>query len=315
MAKVTVKEVKNLKTVRKLAGIDKAELTAQINKDLRRTTEAFLPQSKYSITLSSFSRGELINLQSLVRREELYREETYKIIYKHIIGTSLGKLTIEEFLMNTSFLDLDTLAYLMYSATFKDKGTYTLNCLNPKCNETINIQLNNSSLIKINNPTLYEKMRKDALKEPLDLAGLKKSKDFFLNKASYLKLDDSGYYLTLKEPSLAEDSWTLRHSKDEKLEGDDGLLTALECVIEIKIPIKGTEEHLIVDDKAEILKYIYKLSFGDQKELIDEAELILFGNVINYQIDEVTCPHCGEVYKELPIGMANVLFYLIYTEV
>ena len=315
MAQVDVKEVNKLKTVRTLAGMDKVELTDKINKELRRTTEAFLPQSKYSITLSAFTRGELISLQSLVRREELYREETYKIIYKHIISTSIGSLTLEEFLVNTSFLDLDTLAYLMYSATFKDKGTYTFNCLNPECDEPINIELNNSSLIKINNPALYEGMRKEALKEKIDLDMLKKREDFFLNKVTYLKLNDSGYFITLKEPSLAADSWTLRFSKEDVLSGDEGLLTALECITEIRIPIGSNDEHLIVDDKGEILKYIYKLSFGDQKELIDEAEGVMFGNVINYQIDEVPCPHCSEVYKDLPISMGNVLFYLIYIEV
>lgn len=315
MPKVEEKDIKKLKAVRALAGLDKVELTDKINKELRRTTEAFLPQSKYSITLSAFTRGELISLQSLVRREELYREETYKIIYKHIVSTSLGELTLEEFLVNTSFLDLDTLAYLMYSATFKDRGTYTFNCFNSECNEPIDIQLNNSSLIKINNPDLYESMRKDALKENIDLNMLRKREDFFLNKGVYLQLTDSGYFVTLKEPSLAEDSWTLRYSKEEVLSGDTGLLTALECIKEIRIPIPGTDEHLIVEDKGDILKYVYKLSFGDQKELIDEAEEIMFGNVINYKIDEVKCPHCGEVYKDLPISMSNVLFYLIYTEV
>lgn len=316
MPKVTEKDIKKLKVVRTLAGMDKIELTDRIDKELRRTTEAFLPQSKYSITLSAFTRGELISLQSLVRREELYREETYKIIHKHIVTTSLGDLSLEEFLVNTSFLDLDTLAYLMYSATFKDKGTYTFNCFNPKCNEQIDIKLqNNSSLIKINNPDLYEEMRKESLKENIDLNMLKKREDFFLNKGTYLQLPDSGYFITLKEPSLAEDSWTLRYSKDEVLVGDEGLLTALECIKEIRIPISGSEEHLVVEDKGDILKYVYKLSFTDQKEIIDEAESIMFGNLINYQINEVKCPHCGEVYKDLPISMSNVLFYLIYTEV
>jgi hypothetical protein len=41
----------------------------------------------------------------------------------------------------------------------------------------------------------------------------------------------------------------------------------------------------------------------------------MYGNVINYEIDEVACPVCGEKYKKLPISMSNVLFYLIYTEV
>lgn len=315
MAKLTLAEVKKLKSVRTLAGMDKVDIADKINKELRRTAEAYLPQSQYSITLSAFTRGELIALQSLVRREELYREETYKIIYKHITDTSLGNLTLEEFLVNTSFLDLDTLSYLMYSATFKDKGTYTFNCLNPDCNQPITLHLNNSSLIKINNQELYETMRKDALKEIINLDILKKREDFFLNKGTYLKLEESGYVLTLKEPSLAEDSWTLRYSKDETLKDDEGLLTALECVKELKIPIPQSEEYLIVEDKGEILKYIYKLSFTDQKELIDEAEEIMFGNVINYNIDEVTCPTCKEAYKDLPIGMANVLFYSIYTEV
>lgn len=315
MAKITEKEVKKLKTARALSGIDQVNISDRIDKELRRTTEAFLPQSKYSVTLSAFSRAELISLQSLIRREEIYREETYKIIYKHIIDTSLGRLTLEEFLVNTSFLDLDTLAYLMYSATFKDKGTYTFECLNSSCGEQINIQLNNSSLIKINNPELYESMRKDALKEIIDLDMLKKREDFFLNKGSYLKLDDSGYFVTLKEPSLAEDSWTLRYSKEEMLHGDEGLLIALECIKEIKIPIKDTDEHLLIEDKGDILKYVYKLSFADQKELIDEAESIMYGNIINYQIDKVKCPSCGEVYEDLPISMSNVLFYSIYTEV
>jgi hypothetical protein len=315
MPKITEQDLKKQKTVRSLSGIDKAEVMERINKDLRRTTEAFLPQSKYSITLSAFTRGELISLQSLIRREELYREETYKIIYKHIVETSLGQLTLEEFLVNTSFLDLDTLAYLMYSATFKDRGTYTFNCLNPDCNKPIDIQLNNSSLIKINNPDLYENMRKEALKEEIDLDSLRKKEHFFLNKGTHLRLADSGYYITLKEPSLAEDAWTLRHSKDDKLEGDEGLLSALECIKEIRIPLGDSNEYLVIDDKGEMLKYIYQLSFSDQKELIDEAEEIMYGGAINYKIDEVKCPHCGEVYKDLPISMSNVLFYLIYTEV
>jgi len=204
--KISENELKKLKAIKALSGMDKAEMTEKIDRGLRRTMEAFLPQSKYSITLSAFTRGELISLQSLVRREELYREEAYKIIYKHIISTSLGNISLEEFLVNTSFLDLDTLAYLMYSATFKDKGTYTFNCMNPKCDKPINMKLNNSTLIKINNTEIYEKMRQDALKDIVSLDILKKREDFFLNNGTYLKLDDSGYIVILKEPSLAEDS-------------------------------------------------------------------------------------------------------------
>jgi hypothetical protein len=204
--KISENEIKKLKAIKSLSGMDKVELSGRIDKELRRTMEAFLPQSKYSITLSAFTRGELISLQSLVRGEELYREETYKIIYKHIVSTSLGALSLEDFLINTSFLDLDTLAYLMYIATFKDKGTYTFNCLNPKCNKQITMKLSNTTLLKINNADLYEKMRQDALKDVVDLETLKKREDFFLNNGTFLKLDDSGYFVVLKEPSLAEDS-------------------------------------------------------------------------------------------------------------
>jgi len=206
MPKITEEEIKKLKTIKTLAGLDKVEIEDKINHELRRTAEGYLPQSKYSITLSAFSRGELISLQSLIRREELYREETYKIIYKHIVETSIGKLSLEEFLVNTSFLDLDTLAYLMYSATFKDKGNYTFSCLNPECNQPITVELFNSTLVKVNNSELYKKMRREALKEKLDLKTLKEKEDFFLNKSTYVKLPESNYYITLREPSLAEDS-------------------------------------------------------------------------------------------------------------
>jgi len=107
----------------------------------------------------------------------------------------------------------------------------------------------------------------------------------------------------------------MRYSKEDIINEDDELLAVLECVKEIRIPIKESDEYLVVTDKGEILKYIYKLSFGDQKELIDEAETIMYNNIINYEIDKVQCPSCHETFEKLPISMSNVLFYSIYTEV
>lgn len=314
MAKIDLKDLKDLKKLENISGIRKDEILDKAHKNQRRTREAFLPQSKYSVVVSAFTRKELIHLQSLIRREEVYRQEAYKIIHEHIVSTSLGDLTLKEFLENTSFLDLDTLSFLMYTATFRDKGTYTFECLNPECEIPIDIQLNNESLIKINNSELYDSMRDEALKKDYDLETLIKDEEFFINKKTYLKLDDSKFIVVLSEPSLAEDAISLRFSKDKRMEGDIGLLTALECIDEIRIPV-SEEEEIVIDNKDEILTQLTKLSFYDQKEIIDESENIMFGTVINYQIDEVKCPHCGDVYTDLPISMSNILFYLIYAEV
>lgn len=317
MAKIDLKDLKELKELTGLSGIDRDALLNKSRIKERRTREAFLPHSNYNVVISAFSRKELLHLQSLIRREEIYRYEAYKIIHEHIVETSLGDLTFKEFLENTSFLDLETLAFLAYTSTFKDKGTYTFECPNPDCGHVIEIKLNNDSLIKIDNTDLYETMRTDALKKEYSLDELRDDPDFFINKVTALKLDDTGFIVLLKEPTLGKDAWTLKMAKDPRIGDDTGMLAALECVEEIRIPVEG-DQVIIIDNKEDILTELHKLdktSFYDLKEIIDTSEDILYGALINYQIDEVKCPHCKEVYRDLPISMSNILFYSIYAEV
>lgn len=318
MAKIEEKDLKELKPLDGISGIRRVELIdnfrAKEKLESRRSREAFLPQSKYTISLSAFTRRELLTLQSLIRSEEVYREEAYKIIHSHILSTSLGDLTLEEFLKNTSFLDLDTLSFLAYTATFKNKGTYSFECPDPDCGEIIEVKLNNDSLIKLSNSELYNTMKEAANKEDYTLDKLKKDPEFFLNKKTYLKLDDSGFIIVMSEPSLAEDAWTLRFSSDKRLVNDERMLGALECIDEIRVPVSDTEM-VVIRDKEEILEEIDKLSFYDQKEILDASDEIIYGNIISYEMNEVTCPKCGKTYTDLPINMSNILFYLIYAEV
>lgn len=316
MAKITEKDYNLVKNLQPTSGIEKDDMLGKVVKTSRRTMEAYLPQSGYSIVLSAFNRDELLSLQSLIKNEETYREETYKIIHSHIVSTSLGELTLEQFLTHTSYLDLDTLAYLMFTATFKDKGTYSFSCLNHTCNLPIDVTLNNSTLVKTDSKK-YEELRVASLKEKLTVEELRKKDDFFLNNVTYLKLEDSKYLVALREPSLADDSWALRRSSDKRLVNDRDMLDALSCVVEFKKPIEGEKEEAVsIRDKDEILNILKgELEFYDQKEILDEVDNILYGKLINYTINKVKCPHCGQEYEDLPISMSNALFYTIYIEV
>lgn len=313
MARIKKEDYNELNSVKDTgSGMDRSVILKKIDDSLRNTVEGFLPNSKYSITLSAFSRIELIRLQGLVRRDEIFRKEIYEIIHSHIVKTSIGNLTLEEFITHTSFLDLDTLAYLMYSATFKDKGSYSFTCNNKECNHAIEVELNNKSLIEVNDLEKYNKMRDIETKRKRNIKDIIEDEEHFVNKREYLLLDDSKVKVKLSEPSLADDAWTMRFSTDERLIEDLEVLEAIECIVEFGMPIPETDDYLVVSDKESIIDNFYKFNYSDQQEILDAVDEIMYSSDINYKIKEVTCGNCGTVYTDIPISMSNILFYLIY---
>lgn len=266
-------------------------------------------QSGYMATVTPLVHKDSINLlYSNLNRYE-YKKAVYKVIYSKINNFSVGSMTFDEWLKNTSVEDIESFYYGIYCATFPTQGSFKFTC--PNCNEETNYKINHNNLFKT---TDKEKMRKLIDSISRESRSKEIMREFsLLNKKDAFQLSESGIVIEVRTPSLWDSLELLRIVPENVIDRDTVSVTNMLYINKILIPSKDNEnQYSEENDRQEILRLIDNLSIDDANELQDAILEKVDDSRISYSIRNIKCPHCETETREVPISLEDILFIAIF---
>lgn len=266
-------------------------------------------QSGYTVKVIPLVHKDTINLlYSNLNRYE-YRRAVYKVIYDKCVAFSVGKMTFEEFLKNTSVEDIESLYYGVYCSTFPNEGSFSMTC--PECGEERTYKVNHSNLFKTSDRKAMTQLISKVSREA---TSREKMNEFsLLNKYDAFQLQDSGIVVELRTPSLWDSLELLRLVPESVIDKDQQSVTNMLYIKQLLIPVKGVKgSYSPITDRQEILRIIDNSSIDDASELVDAVAERVDNNRITYSIKNAKCPNCGAEIKEVPISIEDILFNLIF---
>lgn len=321
-----------------------------------------LPASKYRATFTGLPYPEVIDLSSAQEMDTIEGEmKKWSIAYNHMKNQSIGpweeyqwyidpatkkrvKISIsapipagltdkdvhvvtkfEDFLMKTSFIDLDWMLWKILCATTKDKEIVSIDCggmyNGDLCKKTYDwIYSPKDLLIKDNiNPAVLEEMEKTlnvSSKEDIEanyMSSMLKTNNVAKFGSSGLKVvfgHISAYeYLTEIYPKLKE---------IEEMENDPSIpsrgvnVSALTVIRALLVPqIENgvpTGKEYKIEGVDKLLKIINNLDEVDWQTMTELVGLMLNPYKFRYALRDVVCPKCGQKSSITIESISRLLF-------
>ena len=308
----------DLASIKIATGIPRSLLNAnkQSVLDVQSTMQVVCCQSSYAAHISALRSQEIQNINNLNSDLYTFKKTLYKVIWRHIEDSSIGKIDYDTWLKITSFFDIETLLYGAYCMTFPKDNKYPITCPKGDCGHSFDITVNNNSLIEAR-PDAFEKINEVVanISRASDLVAASK-----VHTVQRIMLEDSKIIVDIQIPSLydyLED--ILKRIKDNQnfAEENANSISLAMFVKQALIPDietyrkTGELQYLPITDKQELIDLIANLPFNDG-EILDK-EISKFTNefLINYSIRGVVCPKCGLEFPSIPMDMERVLFIAI----
>ena len=290
--------------------------------DAVATSQIVAVQSGYWAILAGMTGSEIRMLRSPQGSDEYTRfRNRMEIYYKKMISNSAGIKSFEEFLENTSMLDIDIFDWGLFNATYPNVNKYPLPCTNRGCvlnadpddRKPFVVSANTEALLVPPNSATEERIvgivnDVDSKEKFYDESLLKVNKEFTLDEG-YVKL-----YTHM--PSLADFLDTISESKSGKFQREYPHLIGYLPFISIMHIYDDVEDAYIEfsptdkEDLEIIFETMDTLSEEDlsiiEKEMTDKQELYK----VDFAIQDVTCPRCKTQYEEIPINFTSMLFMM-----
>jgi hypothetical protein len=265
-------------------------------------------QSGYMAKVLPLVHKDIINiLGENVNRFE-HQKSLYRVIWEKIHDTSIGKMSFEQWLRNTSVEDIETFYYGLYASTFPNEGLFRYTC--PSCGTEHDYKVNHGNLIKT---TDKEKMKDLIAKVSKDATTMEKMKEFSLiGKTQAIQLGDSGLIVELRTPSLFDLLEILRTVPEKTINRDSESIVYMLYVNKVYIPTKDNSGYYEEIKKSAILRIIDNLPIDDANEFKDAVDERVDENRITYSLKNIKCIECGNEVKDIPISIENLLFTVIF---
>lgn len=300
--------------VNKLSVIDKDVISKE--RDLRNALygnksafQIIAAQSGYMAKVIPLVHKDVINLlYSNLNRYE-YKKSVYKVIYDKVVAFSAGSMSFDEWLRATSVEDLETFFYGIYSATFPNEGSFSLQC--PACGEDATCKINNENLIKTTDRSAMKKLIDKVSKEATTREAMQRFT--LVGKTDAFELPDSKIIVELRTPSLWDSLEILRLVPESVIDRDTVSVTNMLYISRVLIPTKeDSKQYVEQSDSQELLRIIDNLSVDDAEDIQDAVFDRVDEHRITYSIKKVKCPSCGHEVDEIPLSIEDILFTLIF---
>lgn len=267
-------------------------------------------QSGYMAKVTSLVNKDVVNLlfSNLSRYE--YRKSVFKVIYDKIVAFSVGRMTFEEWLKQTSVEDIETFYYGIYCATFPNSGSFTFTC--PKCGNEETLKINHNNLFKTADKEKMKKLINDVSRNCNNISEMKKYS--LIDKTEGFQLTDSKIIMELRTPSLWDSLELLRTVPEQVIDRDTTSVTNMLYIKRFLIPTKTESgiDYSEQTDSQELLRIIDNLTIDDANELQTAVSDRVDENRISYTIKNIVCPKCQNEIKETAISIEDILFTLIF---
>ena len=269
-------------------------------------------QSGYMAKVMPLVHKDAFNLlYSTLSRYE-YKKAVYKVIYDKILDVSVGKMSFDEWLKNTTVEDIETFYYGIYCATFPDEGNFSYVC--EDCGNPVNYKINNNSLLKTADTAEMKKLIDQVSKNALNREAM--SQFSLIGKNETYKLEDSGIVVEIRTPTLWDSLELLRLIPEEVIDKDTRSVTNMLYVDRVLIPVRDQQgKYSPQTDRQEILRLIDSLTVDDAAVLQDVVSDRVENHRISYSIKKVVCPTCKSEITDIPVSIEDILFTLIFEKI
>lgn len=244
--------------------------------------------------------------------------KVYSVIYNSIVNTTVGKFeTFEDFLKNTTWIDMNVLLYGIIVSTFPEVDTLNLTCQN--CKHQFEHKYVVSQLFDLKNTTLAYL---NGFKKLVDAPASEHRKMFEnapVHKTRQIKLPYSGWviecgissaydYLYKKVRNAgSEEEWKQSHPDDV-----NGIMYAnAEFVPVIKgvgVPVPNTNKVTMYEGFDDIINAIYMLPTDDLPVLNNILTKYYNDYDITFSIKNTKCPNCGNTTDVDAISLYDLVF-------
>lgn len=297
-----------------LMGIRRAE-NAFKNK---KVTQIVACQSAYKAFMSALNNQEIQNLTGSDEDYYSYKKRLMKLIFKHMEDTSIGKLTFADFSKLTSFFDVDTLLYGIYTQTFPYENKYNIQCPKSECRHHYTTTVNNNTLIEVRGKDgIFDQINTiiSEVKDPQ--SAIEKS---LVQKTKRILCTESKVIVDVRIPSVHDYLEGILSKVDPKFSEEYSTSLGLALFIKkmyipdlITLQETGKLTYIEIEDSKKIVEMIAELSFVDAEQLSNDINEFTEKYKISYTLKNVTCPECGHVIKEIPMDMETLMFHTIHT--
>ena len=308
----------DLSSIKIATGVPQSLLNAnkQSVLDVQSTMQVVCCQSSYAAQISALRNQEIQNINNLNADLYTFKKTLYKVIWRHIEDSSVGKMDFDTWLRVTSFFDIETLLYGAYCMTFPKDNKYPITCPKGDCGHNFDIVVNNNSLIEAR-PDAFEKINEvvSNISRATDLVANSK-----VHTTQRIMLEDSKIIVDIQIPSLydyLEDILKRIKNDQEFAEENSNSISLAMFVKQALIPDietyrnTGELQYLPITAKQDLIDLIANLPFSDGEVLDKEISSYTSEFLINYSIRGIKCPKCGFEFPSIPMDMERVLFIAI----
>lgn len=294
-----------------------------------QTTVCF-PASGFRASMKGMTYGELadvsLNMESVTADQ--YRKRL-TVVYNKMTNVSTGNFeSFDDFLRGFAYVDIPMALYGLYVSTQPEVQQIQLRCGREACNKTFDWSFSTRSVLRLEkcSKKFLLKMEELVQAKPEDYQKIRE--ESAVMKAKFVELPYSKFvvemgvisayeFLNNFIPVLDEEKFHETFGPDENNVYLNNVLL-LTTVRSIRVP-NGNGGYSLCNTYKSILDAIYSI-FPEEIKLIQS-----FANVLTteynsaFSFGDVTCPHCGNVTKDLDLTMDDLVFQtyqrLISTEI
>jgi len=277
------------------------------------TADHFLPNANRVITCSALSGPEMLrmNPENSNRSRINTLREIYNIIYRHV--ESKKPSSVDEWLKNMRFSDIDHIYFALYKATFGGSNFIHYECPNNSCGNVFIKDISFDDLIKYDNDEIKDKMKE------LFMSGNDSIPE---NNVELYQITDE-LVVGLRNPSIWNVVIETASLSDNFLEKYEELIDVISYIDSIYTIDMQTSSLIPIDlkpDKNDVAKssarrikiladVLRKLPSDNYYQLrADIANAFPNISSVSYKIPECTCPKCNTSIGETAIGAQQLLF-------
>jgi len=277
------------------------------------TYQIIASQSCYVAFMQAFNTKDINDIKYSNLDGYNFRRKFYQLIYSKINTTSLGKINFDTFLKITSFFDLESLLYGIYTMSFPGNTKFDIKC--GSCKKSFEAFINNDSLVDSKDPSIYKHFDEitSSIKDPEE--ALSKS---LVHNIKRIILNESKIIVDIQIPTLQDHLDILMAIKNPNNEDSkDEIINTLIFVKKMMVlDVKQTREknkaiYFEVKDLATMATILNKLSPNDSKALMDAINERTMKYSIDFKIRTLECPHCKKKTGTIDVVIQDLVFQQI----
>lgn len=283
-----------------------------------RATICF-PASGFRAQMKGLTYGEYADIA--ISTENITFDRYYKrlsIIYNKMVNISTGPFKdFEDFLKNFAYTDISLAIYGLYIATEKENQEIALSCGNTECKKNFDWKFNTRSILRLERcaDKFLEKMNELSTADAIDFDRIKS--ESAVQNSFTIELPESKIAVEMGIASAYDflynfiplmDPDTFKASFGEDL--NEVYMTNMLLLTTIRAVYVPTDngEYVECTGYKDILDAVYNISLPEIQILAAYAAKLEGQYRMSFAFENVVCPHCGNITKQLEISIDDLVF-------